>query len=116
MFLDCVPRDDAMAVIDEWKDALQTARVALEREHEEASRRSGVEGEGFSVLRQLLARRLRHLASDLAFLDELRVVVEEWHAPRPGEGDGSAHDPPFEGCDAGAREDARGGIGHAMLR
>ncbi|MEW6269579.1 MAG: PadR family transcriptional regulator [Thermodesulfobacteriota bacterium] len=79
MFLDCVPRDAALTLIDDWRDALQTAQAALQRERDEARRRSGAEA-GFSILPQLVSRRLAHVASDLAFLDELRAAVEKWHA------------------------------------
>ncbi|HEY8517017.1 MAG TPA: PadR family transcriptional regulator [Candidatus Binatia bacterium] len=78
MFLDCVPHDAALALIDDWKDALETTRAVLQREHDEACRKSA-QSEGFTILPQLLARRLAHVTSDLAFLDQVRAVVDEWH-------------------------------------
>ena len=42
--------------------------------------RCASEGTPFSILTLLLARRLRHIAGDVAYLDELRTALDGLHA------------------------------------
>jgi len=114
MFLDCVPRTTALALVDDWKQALVTARGVLERDLEDAQRKSFDERGGFSILSQLLGRRLRHLASDLAFLDELRTAVEEWHEVQ-GDVVDTTHLDEGDRC-ADDDELSTAGVAHALSR
>lgn len=104
MFLDCVPREAALRLIEEWKEELWMASKTLERDRQAAQRKRG-DGPSFSILSLLLTRRLRRLASDIEFLDELRATVLEWHAEHPEAAGFEAPPVDADGSDGGPDRD-----------
>lgn len=87
MFLHEAPTDVARQMIDDWKEELWLFSKKFERDRQAELHRCEGEATAFSILALLLARRLRHLAGDVAYLDELRVALDALHAravsPRP---------------------------------
>jgi DNA-binding PadR family transcriptional regulator len=71
----------ARRMLDHWRDELWLRSKMLEREREAAMlrRRDG----SFNALSMLLARRLKHIAADLEFIEELRGAYEQWLAATP---------------------------------
>jgi DNA-binding PadR family transcriptional regulator len=69
-------------VLDRWQEELWLKGKMLERARDEALRAAGGGERPGSALPLLLARRLRHIAADLEFLDEFRATVAR--GPRHG--------------------------------
>ena len=82
MFLHEAPSDTASQMIEAWKDELWLLSKKFERERQNEIHRCASEHEGFSSLVLLLARRLRHIAGDVAYLDDLRTALDELAASR----------------------------------
>ena len=80
MFLYEAPVETAHQMIESWKEELWLLGKKLERDRQNEIHRCTADGEPFSMLTLLLARRLRHVAGDVAYLDELRTALEERHA------------------------------------
>lgn len=80
MFLYEAPAETAHQMIESWKEELWLLGKKLERDRQNEIHRCTSDGEPFSILTLLLARRLRHIAGDVAYLDELRTALEERHA------------------------------------
>ena len=76
-FLADVDPATALRVIALWQDELWMRAKILERAHGSAQAASADET-GFPVLPLVLARRLRHVSADVAFLNELRGAYEKW--------------------------------------
>jgi DNA-binding PadR family transcriptional regulator len=71
-------------ILDRWQDELWIRSKTLERAREAALLRQGPGGSRpFAALTLLLARRLKHVAVDLEFVEELRAAYEEWVAAAP---------------------------------
>ena len=69
-------------VLAQWQEELWIRSKMLERAREHALlQRPGVDPTRFGALPHLQARRLKHIAADLEFIEELRVAYEEWVAP-----------------------------------
>lgn len=68
--------------LDQWREDLWLRGKALERTREEARQARADNGQrGFDCLSLLLARRLKHIAADLEFLEEFRSTFEGWLVP-----------------------------------
>ena len=77
MFIEDSGREVARAVLDRWRDELGMHTRALERCWERAlAHRSSKSA--FTTLPLFLARRIKHVATDLAFVEELRRAHEGW--------------------------------------
>src|SRR5438128_9417709 len=77
IFIENIDRAIAGAVLDRWREELSMHIRALERCREQAlAHRSSKSG--FTTLPFFLARRIKHLATDLAFVEELRCAHEGW--------------------------------------
>jgi DNA-binding PadR family transcriptional regulator len=74
----------ARKVLDQWQEDLWIRGKTLERAREAARLKNprpnvGSSNAGsFAALVFLLARRLKHVAADLEFLDEFRTAFDEW--------------------------------------
>jgi len=68
------------AVLDRWQEALWISGKMLERAREGAAPPLGDPNTPFGALALLLGRRLKHVAADLEFLQELRATYEQWAA------------------------------------
>ena len=75
VFLADVAPDAVAGVLDRWQEELWLKGKMLERAREDALKAAGGDGRAVSALPLLLARRLRHIAADLEFLDEFRATV-----------------------------------------
>src|SRR5439155_15161619 len=67
------------AVLDRWEEALWISGKMLERAREGVAPQLG-DQTPFGALALLLGRRLKHVAADLEFLQELRSTYEQWAA------------------------------------
>lgn len=83
MFLYEAPPETARHMLDAWKEELWLLGKKFERDRQNEIHRCTTEGEPFSILVLLLARRLRHVAGDVAYLDELRAALDEKLAAAP---------------------------------
>jgi DNA-binding PadR family transcriptional regulator len=80
MFIEDTDREVARAVLDQWRDELALHSRTLERCRERTlARRKGESG--FAILPFLLARQLKHIATDLTFVEELSSGHEAWVRP-----------------------------------
>ncbi|MBY0278809.1 helix-turn-helix transcriptional regulator [Candidatus Binatia bacterium] len=77
MFLHEAPREIARRMIDSWKEELWLLSKKLERDRQSELHRCSTEREPFSILVLLIARRLRHIAGDVAYLEELNAALDE---------------------------------------
>jgi DNA-binding PadR family transcriptional regulator len=69
-------------VLDRWQEELWIQSKMLERSREMALLpRTDGEPRRFAALPVLLARRLKHVAADLEFLEELRTAYDAWSTP-----------------------------------
>ena len=83
-FLGDVDPADARTVLAHLQDELWARAKSLERARAAAmSQATGDPSRGLPVLALMLGRRIRRLAAELAFLDDLRSSYEEWLATRP---------------------------------
>ena len=82
MFIEDSGREVGRAVLDRWREELALHGRALERCQERALARRGGES-GFAILPFLLARQLKHIATDLTFIEELRSAYDSWVRPSP---------------------------------
>ncbi len=85
MFLPEAPIDVARAMTDAWKEEVWLLGKRLERERQNELHRCATQGETFSILPLLLGRRLRHIAGDIEYLDELRAALDALAASRAPE-------------------------------
>jgi DNA-binding PadR family transcriptional regulator len=99
LFIGRVPVRDRERLLDRWQEELWVRSQELARQH-----RAAVDGAvtadpnaDYEPLRVLLSRQLKHLAADLAFLEDLRGDLKTW-AARGG------RDPVEESAGAGAPE------------
>ena len=77
IFIENIDATVARAVLDRWRDELGMHTRALERCWERAlAHRSSKSA--FTTLPLFLARRIKHVATDLAFVEELRRAQEGW--------------------------------------
>jgi hypothetical protein len=70
-------------LLERWRDELWFRTQILERERDAALLRRGASTAPFPSRASLLGRRLRHLAAELEFLDELRRNHEGWVREKP---------------------------------
>jgi|GEM_PF-1413339 len=85
MFLHEAPPETASRMVDSWKEELWLLGKNVERARQNELHRCATDREPFSILVLLLARRLRHVAGDIAYLDELREALDALH-PAPASG------------------------------
>ena len=83
MFLHEAAPETARHMIDSWKEELWLLSKKFERDRQNELHRCATEREPFSILVLLLARRLRHIAGDVAYLDELRDAFEAMQPSAP---------------------------------
>jgi DNA-binding PadR family transcriptional regulator len=76
------------AALDAWQGELWFQEKILERARRAAVEVAGDDPECFSPLPFLIARRMKCLAVDLEFIDELRAAYEDWATGSSGIGDG----------------------------
>jgi DNA-binding PadR family transcriptional regulator len=66
-------------VLDRWKEELTIRRSALSRERPGTARPTSIgSGEQFDSLTLLAGRRLKHLAVDVEFVEDLRAAYGAW--------------------------------------
>jgi DNA-binding PadR family transcriptional regulator len=82
MFLPEAPIEVGRAMTDAWKEELWLLGKRLERARQNEIHRCATQGGAFSILPLLLGRRLRHLAGDVEYLDELRATLDALAAAR----------------------------------
>jgi DNA-binding PadR family transcriptional regulator len=75
VFLADVAPEAVPGVLDRWQEELWLKGKMLERAREDALKAAAGDGRPVRALPLLLARRLRHVAADLEFLDEFRASV-----------------------------------------
>jgi DNA-binding PadR family transcriptional regulator len=75
---------DRERVLDSWEEQLWLRSQELSRQHREVTEqaRAARPAAEYQSLRVLLSRQLKHVAADLAFLEELRSDIELWLAQR----------------------------------
>lgn len=74
----------ASGVLDRWREELWITGKMVERARERAlARQDDDPSPDLDSLPVLLGRRLKHIAADLEFLDELRDAFDRWVASRP---------------------------------
>ena len=81
LFLAEAERDLVSKTLERWREELWLSGKTLERGREVAivqGARGG--GGGFSTIVLLIARRLKHIAADLEFVDEFRAAYDRWHS------------------------------------
>lgn len=73
--------------LDRWQEELWLRGRMLERARQVARTREPEHGatDAFEVLSLLLARRLKHVAADLEFLEEFRAAYRRWAASLNGQ-------------------------------
>jgi len=76
-FFGDVDPPDVRAVLDHVQELLWAEAKSLERERSTAMTTNG-DASGFSSLVLVLGRRIRRVASDIAFVDDLRATFERW--------------------------------------
>lgn len=77
---------DRDRVLDSWEEQLWLRNQELSRQHREVieQAKTARAAREYQSLRVLLSRQLKHVAADLAFLEELRTDLKAC-APQPGE-------------------------------
>jgi DNA-binding PadR family transcriptional regulator len=105
-FLGDVDPADARAVLAHLQDELWARAKSLERARAAAmSQTTGDPSRGLPVLALMLGRRMRRIAAELSFLDDLRSSYEEWLATRPPvEPKPAVSDVPISSLAAGAKK------------
>jgi DNA-binding PadR family transcriptional regulator len=100
LFIGRVPVRDRERLLDRWQEELWVRSQELARQHRAAvdAAATADPGAGYEPLRVLLSRQLKHLAADLAFLEDLRSDLKTWTvrsggAPAEGEARDVAIDP-----------------------
>jgi DNA-binding PadR family transcriptional regulator len=77
---------DRERVLDSWEQQLWLRNQELSRRHREAMEESAPSDPEYRSLRIVLSRQLKHVAADLAFVEELRSDIKAWLARRGDEG------------------------------
>lgn len=85
-FLADVDPADARMVLDHLQDELWARAKSLERARNAALAGTTTD-DGLPILALMLARRMRRVAAELAFLDDLRTTYDAWLARRTPETD-----------------------------
>ncbi len=87
---------DRERILGSWEEQLWLRSQDLSRQHREAADEEKVAQRGpeYRSLRVLLSRQLKHVAADLAFLDELRTDIKSWAAQRDQQPAAAAELPP----------------------
>lgn len=84
LFLAVVAPADALFVLESWQAELFIRAKMLERSRDAALAAARRAGPGkFPTLPFLLARRLRHVAADVAAVEDLRATFEGWLEAAP---------------------------------
>lgn len=91
--LSAVERD---TILDSWEEQLWLRSQELSRQQREAVEDAKTTGSTpeYRSLRVLLSRQLKHVAADLAFLEELRADLKVWLEQRGGQAESDAVPPP----------------------
>jgi len=86
LFIGRVPVRDRERLLDRWQEELWVRGQELARQHRaavDAAATADPSG-AYEPLRVLLSRQLKHLAADLAFLEDLRSDLKTWMARNGG--------------------------------
>lgn len=79
LFVAAVEPQDGRRLLDRWRDELWLQSQLLERARNAELARGGKPGTGgFPARAGLLGRRLRHVAADIEYLEEIRRTYETW--------------------------------------
>jgi len=83
LFLAEAERPLVSNTLDRWREELWLSSKTLERGRELAiTQGARASGGSFSTIVLFIARRLKHLAADLEFVEEFRVAYDRWHTAR----------------------------------
>lgn len=87
---------DRDGVLDSWEEQLWLRSQELSRQHREVldQAKTGRSPDEYQSLRVLLSRQLKHVAADLAFLEELRTDITAWAAQQGDQPGAAAAVPP----------------------
>ncbi len=77
-FLADVPADVARAMLDQLQDALWMHAKLLERGRDQAAANAAGTARGLAVFPMIMDRRVRHCATEIAFLNDLRESYDAW--------------------------------------
>ena len=82
LFVGRVPPADRERLLDRWQEELWVRSQELARQHRAAvdAAATAEASADYEPLRVLLSRQLKHLAADLAFLEDLRSDLKGWAA------------------------------------
>jgi DNA-binding PadR family transcriptional regulator len=113
LFVGRVPLRDRDRLLDRWQEELWVRSQELARQHRAAvdAAAAAVAHDDYEPLRVLLSRQLKHLAADLAFLEDLRSDLKTWAARGGGISEGGA-----EAREGAADVDAAGPASEALRR
>lgn len=78
LFLGTVETEVARSALDDWKNELWFQSKMFERLRLRALDQAEEEPENFNPLPHLIARRIKRIAADLEFVEELRLAYLEW--------------------------------------
>lgn len=84
LFLGHVPAAARERLLDGWQEQLWLRSQALTRQHRvalESTRAAGASTD-YAPLCTLLSRQMRHVAAELAFLDDIRADIKTYLTPR----------------------------------
>src|SRR5215813_879044 len=86
LFIGRVPVRDREHLLDRWQEELWVRSQELARQHRAAvdAAATADPSAAYEPLRVLLSRQLKHLAADLAFLEDLRSDLKTWMAHNNG--------------------------------
>jgi DNA-binding PadR family transcriptional regulator len=101
LFVGRVPAADRERLLDRWQEELWVRSQELARQHRAAvdAAATAEASDDYEPLRVLLSRQLKHLAADLAFLEDLRGDLMGW-AARNGQGVEGEGEPSDRASDA----------------
>jgi len=111
LFVGRVPPADRERLLDRWQEELWVRSQELARQHRAAvdAAATAEASDDYEPLRVLLSRQLKHLAADLAFLEDLRSDLKGWAARKGQSAEGEAETPesPADAEDPGTPAEAQ---------
>jgi DNA-binding PadR family transcriptional regulator len=110
LFVGRVPPRDRERLLDRWQEELWVRSQDVARQHRAAvdAAATAEASADYEPLRVLLSRQLKHLAADLAFLEDLRSDLKSWAAQgaRGSEGEGERSQSPADSSPPGTPSEA----------
>jgi DNA-binding PadR family transcriptional regulator len=109
LFVGRVPPSDRERLLNRWQEELWVRSQELARQHRAAvdAAATAEASDDYEPLRVLLSRQLKHLAADLAFLEDLRRDLKTWAARQSSEGEGETSERPADATAPGPPEALR---------